>query len=290
MENMKKEFNLDFSFDVDNTKSTDESITIKGWANREKDDLGNEIIDRDGDVVLSTAYDMENFKKNAIILYQHDRHTPIGVASEFSIGTKGLEITATIYKDMSKEAYVGIKNGILKTFSIGFRGKDGHYNPETDVFYYTDVELHEVSVVSIPANQDSLFSVEETVCPDGNCMLAMKNVQKALGNKTPSESILKKLKDISEKLDLLKEEPEADVKPEVVEEPEVVSEEPEVVSEEPEVTPETDGEPEEPEVTVSVLEELQALEVTDENFEELVALVEGLEDKLDAKLAEALNS
>lgn len=280
MENMKEEFNIDFSFDVDTEKSSDNSITIKGWANRETDDLGNEIVDRDGDVVLSTAYDMENFKKNSIILYQHDRHIPIGTATEFAIGTKGLEITATIYKDMSKEAYVGIKNGILKTFSIGFRGKDGHYNPETDVFYYTDVELHEVSVVSIPANQDSLFSVEETVCPDGNCMLAMKNVQKALGNKTPSESILKKLKDISEKLDLLKEaeevvekvtpEPEADTIPEVVEE----VTEPEVVEDEP----------------VSVLASLESLEVTDENFEELVALVEGLEDKLDAKLAEALNS
>ena len=60
-----------------------------------------------------------------------------------------------------QEQYNLIKEGILKAFSVGFRVKEADYDVNTDIFVIKDVELYEVSVVSVPANQDSLFEVSK---------------------------------------------------------------------------------------------------------------------------------
>ena len=55
-----------------------------------------------------------------------------------------------------------IKDGALKSFSVGFRVKDGKYDANNDSMTITEVELLEISVVSVPANQNSLFSVRKS--------------------------------------------------------------------------------------------------------------------------------
>ena len=50
----------------------------------------------------------------------------------------------------------------MKSFSVGFRVKDGKYNREDDSTTITEVELLEISVVSIPCNQESLFSIRKS--------------------------------------------------------------------------------------------------------------------------------
>ena len=44
---------------------------------------------------------------------------------------------------------------------MGFRIKDAKYDPKTDIFIIKEVELHEISVVSVPANPEALFSVSK---------------------------------------------------------------------------------------------------------------------------------
>jgi Phage head maturation protease len=55
-----------------------------------------------------------------------------------------------------------IRDGALKSFSVGFRVKDASYDKNSDTFFIKDLELLEISVVSVPANQDSLFSVRKS--------------------------------------------------------------------------------------------------------------------------------
>ena len=300
------QIDLDFSFEVESSKSDTESIVIKGWANKSMADNGVGIVDRDGDVVLPTAYNMENFLKNPIILYQHDRGQPIGKMLNFEISQKGLEITAEIFKDMNNAAYVGVKNGVLRTFSVGFRGHDGHYDGDNDIFYFTDVELLEVSVVSVPANQDSVFSVMNSDCEGGACTLAAKGLgtKQDEVNSNPAQAVLDAIKELSDKIDNLELVKEDEPTPEPVAEEPAPVEEPTV--EEPVVedsAPVDEPVVEEPAADETVAEEpaptaeatlegliagISNVEVTDDTFEPLVALVEELAGKLDAKIAEVL--
>lgn len=160
---------LNVSFDItDTTKQNDGVIIIEGYANRTKDNDGNTIVDRDGDVVVH--FGLDNYLKNPIILYQHDHNKPAGKALDIATTDKGLYIKAEVHRDVNPEAYNAVKSQVVKTFSIGFRGKSGMYDPEMDIYYYMETELLEVSIVSVPANQDSTFDIVDTPCGNGFCL------------------------------------------------------------------------------------------------------------------------
>jgi HK97 family phage prohead protease/HK97 family phage major capsid protein len=151
---LNKSFHLD-SLISSKSEAEDGTITVRGYANTTSKD-------RVGDVIVKEAWRTEsaltNYLKNPIILAYHDRAQPIGQMVDYSVTDKGLEIVAEISKSAGV-VYDLVKEGILKAFSVGFRVKDADYDADTDIFVIKDLELHEVSVVSIPANADSLFSL-----------------------------------------------------------------------------------------------------------------------------------
>jgi len=152
---INKKFELISGFSVEKAGESDE-LRIVGYAN-------TTTKDRVGDVVAMEAWTkggIDNYKLNPIILAYHNHSRPIGVAESLSIDEKGLKITARISK-AAGEIYQLVQEGILKAFSIGFQVKDADYDSATDIFVIKDLELLEVSVVSVPANQDSLFSVSK---------------------------------------------------------------------------------------------------------------------------------
>jgi HK97 family phage prohead protease len=149
-----KVFKFASSFKANETE--DGTIKIAGLASTTD-------IDRVGDVILSSAWDnggIENFKKNPIILYNHNHSKPIGRATSLSVSEKGLALEAKI-SSADKEIQQLIKDGVLSTFSVGFRIKDADYIEETDGLKIKDVELYEVSVVSIPCNQNATFNLSK---------------------------------------------------------------------------------------------------------------------------------
>lgn len=133
------------------------TLTISGFAN-----TGGE--DRIGDIILPSAWNMDNFKKNPIILFNHDYDSPVGRGVDVKIKDGGLFLEAEIGNPSSGypltktqlETRSLLAQGILKAFSVGFWPKDGDYDEEKGVFIFTDVELLEVSIVSVPCQQDSL--------------------------------------------------------------------------------------------------------------------------------------
>ena len=76
---------------------------------------------------------------------------------------RGLYVEALVSDAAEKQHNIQslIKDGVLKSFSVGFRVLDQKYNPDDDSSTITDLELLELSVVSIPANQTSLFSIRK---------------------------------------------------------------------------------------------------------------------------------
>jgi HK97 family phage prohead protease/HK97 family phage major capsid protein len=133
----------------------DDGITIEGYASTND-------VDRVGDVVPTSVWEkgLVNYLKNPIILAYHNHQMPVGKMVEHRVDERGLWIKATI-SDAADNVYKLVKKGILSAFSIGFRVKDAEYNSAAEVFLIKDLELHEISVVSIPANQNTLFSLSK---------------------------------------------------------------------------------------------------------------------------------
>jgi HK97 family phage prohead protease/HK97 family phage major capsid protein len=140
---------------------------------KEIDDNSGELIiegfantvskDRAGDVIPSSAWEGEALKdylKNPIILAYHDHKMPIGNMVEYSVEPMGLRVKAKISKGAG-DVYDLVKDGVLRTFSVGFRIKDANYDSDSDTFFITEVELTEISVVSVPCNQDSVFTISK---------------------------------------------------------------------------------------------------------------------------------
>jgi len=173
---MSKDVTIDIPFRVNTQKSSDGVLIIEGYANKVLDDNGELIVDRDGDAIL--GWKLDDYLKNPILLYQHRTDQPVGKTVEVLTTPKGLYIKGEIYEDINKEVFAAVKNGVIKTFSVGFRNIKSHYDPDTDIYYYLEVDLHEISLVSVPANQDSIFEVVETPCGNGFC-LANKSYSKS---------------------------------------------------------------------------------------------------------------
>lgn len=156
---MDKVLELSFPFTIEEKGTSSEEnqpLKITGYAN-------TTTKDRMGDVIVSEAWTkggLDNYQKNPIVLAFHNHSKPIGRATSLSVDSNGLKISAEISNSAS-EVYNLIKEGILKAFSVGFRVKEADYDTTTDIFVIKDVELYEVSVVSVPANQDSLFEVSK---------------------------------------------------------------------------------------------------------------------------------
>jgi HK97 family phage prohead protease len=132
-----------------------ESIFIEGYASTID-------IDRQGDVVPKSVWQagIQNYLKNPIILAQHDYDDPIGRMVDYKIDDKGLWVKARI-SSAAEECYGLIKDKVLTAFSIGFKVLDAEYNSAAEVFFIKELELVEISVVSVPCNQNTVFDLSK---------------------------------------------------------------------------------------------------------------------------------
>ena len=139
-------------------ESDDGGLDIKGSAS-------TNALDRAGDIIEPSAWikngGLENFKNNPVILFNHDYNRPIGRAKDVSVTEDGLDLTARISKSAGEIKDL-IKDGVLGAFSVGFKVKDAEYMTETDGYRIKDAELFEVSVVTVPCNQNAVFSLAKS--------------------------------------------------------------------------------------------------------------------------------
>lgn len=121
------------------------------------------VKDRDDEYVHPNAFDetLEPFlAKNPMMLWQHDTNFPLGNYTGGEIDQWGLRSDGLIPKVEDREpdwkhlAYHSVAKGIVRTHSIG-----GYMEREfdRDRVSIRKVHLMEISIVSIPANPESLF-------------------------------------------------------------------------------------------------------------------------------------
>jgi len=177
----------------------DQSIMIEGYASTNDKD-------RHGDVVPTGVWEkgLADYLKNPVILAYHNHTMPVGKMVEHKVDSKGLWIKATI-SDAAGDVYKLIKKGVLSAFSIGFRIKDAEYNAAAEVFLVKDLELHEISVVSVPANQNTLFNLAKSFDTDEEYSLYKQQFApgsesaKGLESSTEANSDIKKEWDMDPK-------------------------------------------------------------------------------------------
>lgn len=154
-----KVFYLNSSFETKAVSKGSKGLKIAGYAN-------TTTKDRSGDVVTAEAWakGIENFRRNPVMLYQHKHDCPIGKIEQIVVDKKGIYVEGLVSEAAEKThgIHTLIRDGALKSFSVGFRILDGKYNSKDDSMLITDVDLLEISVVSVPCNQESLFSLRKS--------------------------------------------------------------------------------------------------------------------------------
>ncbi len=133
-------------------------IEIQGYASTKDKDRGHDIVEPEA---FKKALDL--YMTNPVVLLQHNMDKPIWVVTEATIDNNGLFIKARITQDIDW-VISAIKNGVLRAFSIWFRIKENSFeeyeNNNWDRDYTNtikDLELFEISVVSVPMNAYALM-------------------------------------------------------------------------------------------------------------------------------------
>jgi HK97 family phage prohead protease len=137
----------------------DGGVYIEGYANRKTVDRADEIIEHD-------AWFLEDYKKNPVILYNHGMDgkigaTPIGKCEKIDPRTDGLFVKVKMSgvddPDIKRVRDL-VKEGMLRAFSVGFNCRDSQVD-EKGIRRIKKADLFEISIVGVPMNQDSLFSL-----------------------------------------------------------------------------------------------------------------------------------
>src|SRR5262245_54303098 len=122
--------------------------------------LSDETKDRLGDVILASGWDLKNFKRNPIAMFNHDRDFPIGKWRNVHVEGKRLvgELEPAQRGTSARidEILSLIEQGILRAVSVGFRPTKRELMEDNSGFIFQEQELLETSLVSVPANPAAL--------------------------------------------------------------------------------------------------------------------------------------
>lgn len=145
----------DLSFKLELKESNDDMdfVTLEGLAST----FGN--IDRTGDIIERGAFKstiklMKAGDRVIRLLNQHHMDQPIGIVDVLKETDAGLFMVARMPRENStvKDMLPLLKMGALSDFSIGFNIKDSDMD-DKGIRTIKDIDLFEVSVVTIPANE-----------------------------------------------------------------------------------------------------------------------------------------
>lgn len=148
--------------------------------------ISNDRLNSYGTRVLTSGMDTEQYERNPVLLYMHERGNVIGYVKDLEV--KDGEVTGELMFDeateLSKRCKKQFEFGSLKMVSAGLDiielSEDGEYLVEGQTSpTITKSKLFEVSVVDIGANDDAIVLKKDgkqiTLGRDGECPLPLLN-------------------------------------------------------------------------------------------------------------------
>jgi len=146
--------------------------------------------DRHGTRISPKAWRLDSFNKNGIASYQHraygdpDPDKIIGparawVEKDRLIGD--IQFETEDVNPLAEKLYRKVKAGTLNAVSVGFLEHSGHWGKkdleeEEETYYFDDVELLEISLVSVPSNAEALAMREFEPMNDGEFVEAARKL------------------------------------------------------------------------------------------------------------------
>ena len=137
--------------------------------------LTDDSLDRHSERVLPSGVQLDSFKSNPLMFYNHHRSTrwndadsmkvtPIGIWKDIKKRNNTVIADAYIDEDDEFAVKIGkkIENGILRAVSIGFKALGLSDDPKDKLpgqygYTITKCEIREASIVDIPANANALM-------------------------------------------------------------------------------------------------------------------------------------
>lgn len=123
--------------------------------------LSDATVDRMGDVIEADGWDLNNFRKNPVALFNHRADFPIGKWTNLRTSNgelRGhLQLAPKGTSERIDEIRALVDAGILRAVSVGFLPiKSEPLTKDGGGFRFRQTELVETSLVSIPANPNAL--------------------------------------------------------------------------------------------------------------------------------------
>jgi len=120
-----------------------------------------ESIDRHGTIVRVDGWNLKNFQKNKVILLNHNYQSKPVARSLWEKKTPEGLLFKVQFADTEegRELYKLYDEGFMNAFSVGFDAikEETQKINGRDVTVFTEVELYELSCVTVPSNTDSVM-------------------------------------------------------------------------------------------------------------------------------------
>src|SRR5215204_1977236 len=189
--------------------------------------MSDASVDRYGDVVEADGWELTNFKRHPIALFNHDINQPIGLWKDVRVDRGELRGRLVLAEgaspDIDKLAKL-IDLGVLKAVSVGVKPLEREPIKQGKGVRYKRQELLECSLVTVPANPNALqvarslnlsdamisrvFGVHAATAP-GDPACGSTGVHAATSRKSGGaamEPIAKKIEGAQTKLDELRDQ------------------------------------------------------------------------------------
>lgn len=187
----------DFSFDIKllSNDDGDSSCKFEGFASTYNN------VDLVNDIVMPGAFEKSLSRRKPKLLLQHDFTQPIGVITETQETSKGLYIKGKLLKGIkaADETSILMKNGVIDSMSIGYNVLDSERTSEGNLL--KEIDLHEVSLVTFPANPMAVVTSVKNVVPFKDLPILMKDGAPDTSHSWDSDEAIKNIKKFTDSED-----------------------------------------------------------------------------------------
>ena len=155
--------------------------------------LSDESVDRMGDVIRASGWDLTDFKKSPIALFGHDHNSILGVWENVRVEGKKLVGRLRMAKPGTSPLIDTVRSlieqRVLKAVSVGFQPIEANPRKSGEGYDFIKSSLHEVSVVAVGANKNALAIAKSVLSPEIANMLFVQSDTPA-GNDRSGQSTL----------------------------------------------------------------------------------------------------